>query len=89
VGWWRCSLSLHLNEYSLFEYDKSCQKVPHCYQNYLFVCLPQGVMSADEDAPAKHVDRGSPSFLEKLGAGTDDMLEDFFHWWGTGEFRGL
>lgn len=42
------------------------------------------VMSADEDALQKRVHQGSPSFLEKLGAGTDALLEKFFYWWGTG-----
>jgi Niemann-Pick C1 protein len=41
-------------------------------------------MSADEDALQKRVHQGSPSFLEKLGAGTDALLEKFFYWWGTG-----
>jgi hypothetical protein len=46
-------------------------------------------MSADEEPSPKHVDHGSPSFLEKLGAGTDALLEDFFRWWGTGELEGI
>jgi hypothetical protein len=46
-------------------------------------------MSADEDALQKHVHQGSPSLLEKLGAGIDASLEDFFYWWGTGEWQGV
>jgi hypothetical protein len=46
-------------------------------------------MSADEDALQKHVYRGSPSLLEKLGAGIDALLRDFFYWWGTGECQGI
>ncbi|XP_069696663.1 NPC intracellular cholesterol transporter 1 isoform X2 [Periplaneta americana] len=42
------------------------------------------VMSADEGTLPKRVDRGSPSFLEKLGAGMDTLLENCFQWWGTG-----
>lgn len=46
-------------------------------------------MSADEDGLQKRVHRGSPTLLEKLGAGTDALLEDFFCWWGTGELKGV
>jgi len=46
-------------------------------------------MSADEDALEKRVHRSSPSLLEKLGAGTDALLEKFFYWWGTGELQGV
>ncbi|PNF25098.1 hypothetical protein B7P43_G01990, partial [Cryptotermes secundus] len=42
------------------------------------------VISPNEEALPKHVDQGSPSFLEKLGAGTDALLGDFFWWCGTG-----
>lgn len=45
-------------------------------------------MSAEEEESTKRVDHGSPSFLEKLGAGTDALLEEFFQWWGTGELEG-
>jgi hypothetical protein len=46
-------------------------------------------MSADEDALQKRIHLGSPSLLEKLGAGTDALLENFFYWWGTGELKGV
>jgi hypothetical protein len=48
-----------------------------------------GVISPNEEALQKCVDRGSPSFLEKLGAGTDALLGDFFQWWGTGELEAV
>jgi len=46
-------------------------------------------MSADEDALQKRAHHSSPSLLEKLGAGTDALLEKFFHWWGAGELQGV
>jgi len=46
-------------------------------------------MSADEDALQNRVRQSSPSLLEKLGAGTDALLEKFFYWWGTGELQGV
>jgi hypothetical protein len=46
-------------------------------------------MSTDEDALQKRVHRSSPSLLEKLGAGTDALLENFFYWWGRGELQGV
>jgi hypothetical protein len=46
-------------------------------------------MSDDEGALQKPVHQSSPSLLEKLGAGTDALLEDFFYWWGTGELQGV
>jgi hypothetical protein len=46
-------------------------------------------MSADEGALQNRVHLGSPSLLEKLGAGTDALLKDFFYWWGTGELKGV
>jgi len=46
-------------------------------------------MSADEDALQKRAHHSSPSLLEKLGAGTDALLEKFFYWWGAGELQGV
>lgn len=47
------------------------------------------MISPNEEALPKRVDQGSPSLLEKLGAGTDALLGDFFQWWGTGELEAL
>lgn len=47
------------------------------------------MISPNEEALPIRVDQGSPSFLEKLGAGTDALLRDFFQWWGTGELEAL
>ncbi|PSN54935.1 Niemann-Pick C1 protein [Blattella germanica] len=41
------------------------------------------VMSADDPTLGKRIAQGDPSFLERLGAGTDLLLERFFQWWGT------
>lgn len=46
------------------------------------------MISPNEEGLPKRVDQDSPSFLEKLGAGTDALLGDFFQWWGTGETGG-
>jgi hypothetical protein len=69
---------------SKVNFSLSSALLPHslCY-------ISQGVMSAEEEASPKPVDHGSPSFLEKLGAGTDALLENFFEWWGTGELEGI
>lgn len=43
-----------------------------------------GVISAD-DLPSTFEDEQS-TFLERLGAGTDKFLQEFFCSWGTGKF---
>lgn len=42
-----------------------------------------GVISADE-LPTGFEDIQS-TFIERLGAGTDKLLQEFFCWWGTGK----
>lgn len=42
-----------------------------------------GVISADE-LPTGFEDTQS-TFIERLGAGTDKLLQEFFCWWGTGK----
>lgn len=42
-----------------------------------------GVISAD-DLPSGFDDEEQSTFIEKLGAGTDKLLAEFFCWWGTG-----
>ncbi|XP_033197934.1 Niemann-Pick type C-1a isoform X5 [Bombus vancouverensis nearcticus] len=41
-----------------------------------------GVISAD-DLPSGFDDEEQSTFIEKLGAGTDKLLAEFFCWWGT------
>ncbi|XP_076291603.1 Niemann-Pick type C-1a isoform X5 [Lasioglossum baleicum] len=41
-----------------------------------------GVISAD-DLPSGFDDEQQSTFIEKLGAGTDKLLAEFFCWWGT------
>lgn len=42
-----------------------------------------GVISAD-DLPSGFDDEQQSTFIERLGAGTDKLLAEFFCWWGTG-----
>lgn len=42
-----------------------------------------GVISAD-DLPSVFDDEQQSTFIERLGAGTDKLLAEFFCWWGTG-----
>ncbi|XP_050579557.1 NPC intracellular cholesterol transporter 1 isoform X5 [Bombus affinis] len=41
-----------------------------------------GVISAD-DLPSGFDDEEQSTFIERLGAGTDKLLAEFFCWWGT------
>nr|XP_031835658.1 NPC intracellular cholesterol transporter 1 isoform X4 [Nomia melanderi] len=41
-----------------------------------------GVISAD-DLPSGFDDEQQSTFIERLGAGTDKLLAEFFCWWGT------
>lgn len=42
-----------------------------------------GVISAD-DLPSGFDEEQESTFIERLGAGTDKLLAEFFCWWGTG-----